>query len=733
MFKCSKNWGECQTDGCIYPSYWKLIFSNVSGTLHCHISSAERSLPVKTFLSLLTFCFITIAAANGVGVINAGTGIYTKLIASVVSVSVENQVAVITTHQAFKNILASDQTVKYAFPLPEGASALKLRWYINGVWTTAVFSSSPQDTSLPGGGGMITPNLKLYLGATPLYFPISGTLKKDSMLFVELTYVQLLPYKNGNVNFSYPNDYRLIQSASVDSQTFSFSVNSQRTIDSIKSLSHTGAIIQNTGNTAMVIWKNIEGFADQNYLIRYTLRTSELGLFSMSTNLPDSLGYFAFIAEPNPQNSGNILKKVFTLIIDRSGSMGWENKMAQALNAARFIVNNFNEGDKFNILDFDDVATSYRPAHVLYNNQTKDSALLYVNQIYARNGTDIANAFVKAIPQFATTADSTTANIIIFLTDGQATVGITSTELILAKISSLLILSERKITIFTFGIGSDVNQQLLSLIASRNNGIAEFLGNDELEQRITEFYLRIRNPVLVNTTLQFSSPNIREVYPNPLPNLYKGEQMLVTGIYAKTPPVDLTLNGTAFGKPVSYQYSLTLSDTAVTSNQFLPKIWAKKKIENLLVQYYSATSGSAQADSIKKQIVALSVSYGVISPFTSFSSPGGSSSVEPGSDVAADGMPNSYRIDGNFPNPFNPSTTLMFTVTDDLRHDVFIRFYNMLGQLVDQLSVRLDGAGQYSVIWTAKDRFGAALPSGTYIAVIDFGERLLAHKMMLMK
>ncbi|MDP1676356.1 MAG: VWA domain-containing protein [Bacteroidota bacterium] len=683
---------------------------------------------IPFFLFVFTF---TIVQANGVGVINASTGVYAKMTASVITATVDNQVAIISAKQTFKNILATEQIIKYAFPLPEGASGLNLRWYLNGVWSTAVFSSTPQDTSLPGGGGTILQNLKTYLGATPLYFGIPDKLKKDSVLIVELTYVQLLTYKNGNVDFSYPNDYRLIQTVSVDSQYINFSINSQRTIDSVTSLNHSGAIIQNSGNLASIIWKKIEGLANANFQFRYTLRSTELGLFGLSTNLPDSLGYFAFIIEPNPNASVDILKKVFTLIIDRSGSMSG-TKMIQAKNGASFIVNNLNEGDKFNLIDFDDIITSFRPKHVLFTAQTRDSALQYIAQVDARGMTNISGAFETAIPQFSFSADSTTANIIIFLTDGQATAGLINTQDILNKIQTLSITLERKVAIFAFGIGADVNTQLLSLISSQNNGVSEFLGNDELEKRITDFYLKIRNPVLVNTTMTLASNKVREVFPNPLPNLYKGEQMLVTGIYSQTPPIDLTLKGTAFGKPVTYNYSLTLSDTAIAKNQFLPKIWAKKKIENLLVKYYNLQIGSAQADSVKKQIIALSVSYGVISPFTSFSNPGNVQSVEGSSTKNQTNQPTTFRIDGNFPNPFNPSTTLRFTVASDVQKIVQIRIYNSLGQMVDELFVSVNGSGTYSIVWNAKTKFGI-LPSGAYVAVFDFGTTLLAHKMLLMK
>ncbi len=150
------------------------------------------------FLILFMFTFSNVYS-NGVGVVNASLGTYLKLTSSNINVSVELQVSVTKTTQLFLNNLGSDKLVTYAFPLPLGASATGLRWKINGEWFLAPISPSPQDTTLPGG--TMNQNLRSFLGATPLFFPITQLLKADSSLIVELTYVQLLSYDFGNVYF----------------------------------------------------------------------------------------------------------------------------------------------------------------------------------------------------------------------------------------------------------------------------------------------------------------------------------------------------------------------------------------------------------------------------------------------------------------------------------------------------------------------------------------------------
>ncbi|MBS1493489.1 MAG: VWA domain-containing protein [Bacteroidetes bacterium] len=678
-----------------------------------------------SFLTILCFTASQVFA-NGVGVVNASTGIYLKLTGTKINTSVESQISTTVTTQTFQNSLGADKIVSFAFPLPEGASATGLRWKVNGTWYQAPIAPRPQDTTLPGG--TMNVNLKAYLGNTPMFFGIPQQVKKDSTLLVELTYVQMLAYDFGSVYYDYPNDYHLIQTATIESQELTFNLTSPRTIDSIRLVS-TNPLTQlsNNGNNAVVISNQYNAAATVNYKIKYSLNSSQLGLFSYSTlipnsQLPDSLGgFFTFIAEPNPGSTSSIIKKVFTLIVDRSGSMSG-TKITQAVNAAKFIVNNLNPGDKFNIVDFETNVYSFRSQHVLYTTQTRDSALTYVNNITAGGSTNISGAFSTAVPQFAAANDST-ANIIIFFTDGQPTVGITETTALLNHVHTLITSTETKIFLYSFGIGTDVNQQLLTLMSSQNNGYSEFLLDGELESRITNFYLRIKNPVLLSPTISFNSGGITNVCPNPLPNLYIGQQMIVSGRYTTTGPVTVTLSGRAFNQPVSYQYTFNRVDTAATRYQFLTKIWAKQKIDYLLIQYYALTPGTPQALAIKQQIINISIGYGVISPFTSFGNPTHVNNENENVNIAG-----TYKLLGNYPNPFNPTTTIKFIVNKNITGVYFVKIYNQIGQLVDIIQFNVNGKGIYETKWNA-----AKFSSGIYYYRVELEGEALIGKMVLMK
>jgi Ca-activated chloride channel family protein len=684
---------------------------------------------INTLAALLVFC--SIASGHGVAIKNAGTSVYFRLTSSNQVVTVYDQVATTVTTQVFKNLTGSPSVVKYAFPLHEEASATSLRWKVNGIWQTAIFAPAPQDTTFPGGG---TPNLNLmtYLGTNPLLFEVPDTVAVDSTLVVEFSYVELLPYSFGTVHFSYPNDYHLIQTTGLAEQNFHFVLESQRVIDSISFTGISGATITNTGSHAEISYVVYEMPAVQDYGVSYSLALNTMGLYGYSTYLPDSLmvcdslgnGFFTFIVEPQPDTT-QVIQKVFSLVIDRSGSM-MGDKMEQAKEAATFIVNHLNPGDYFNLIAFDDVVLSFRPDHVPCNTANKQAAISFINSLYANGMTDISGALHTTIEDYAGN-DTTVANIVIFLTDGQPTAGIISTSGILQSIQNDLTFYEvQYLMINTFGIGMDVNQQLLSQIASQNNGLCQFLLNNELQELISQFYLMICNPVLLNTGITFDPPIVSEAYPDPLPYLYIGQQLILAGRYDTilTTPLHITLTGQAFGQVQAYDYYITLSDSMITDYLFTTKIWAIKKIDYLYIQYFTYPTGSAQADSIKDLIINISMCYNVSSPFTHFGS-----NPPVGIEEASIRVNTSQSVVA-FPNPFLHSVAFTFETTEALTTPVKIVIFNSEGKLITTLWVECPSPGQYTVTWDGKDTGGNEVPEGLYIYTLAFPDKNIQGKLL---
>ena len=102
--------------------------------------------------------------------------------------------------------------------------------------------------------------------------------------------------------------------------------------------------------------------------------------------------------------------------------------------------------------------------------------------------------------------------------------------------------------------------------------------------------------------------------------------------------------------------------------------------------------------------------------------------VQPSSGVISDIVPTEFSLANNYPNPFNPTTTISFSIPTQL--DVGLNIYNVMGQLVANVTKgRLD-AGTYNVQWNGRDHSGNTLPSGLYFYELDGGKQFRTIKKM---
>ncbi len=92
---------------------------------------------------------------------------------------------------------------------------------------------------------------------------------------------------------------------------------------------------------------------------------------------------------------------------------------------------------------------------------------------------------------------------------------------------------------------------------------------------------------------------------------------------------------------------------------------------------------------------------------------------------------NLTELKGNYPNPFNPQTTIRFSVRESA--PVSIEIYNVKGQLVKTLLSEVKSAGEHSVIWKGTDNNNRPVSSGVYFYKMNAGKYSSTKKMIMMK
>lgn len=94
-------------------------------------------------------------------------------------------------------------------------------------------------------------------------------------------------------------------------------------------------------------------------------------------------------------------------------------------------------------------------------------------------------------------------------------------------------------------------------------------------------------------------------------------------------------------------------------------------------------------------------------------------------------VPKEFVLNQNFPNPFNPSTTIRYEVPSETR--VTIKVYNLLGQEVKTLLDAVKGSGRYEIQWDGKNKSGKEVASGVYLYRLQADKFVKTRKMLLIK
>ena len=409
---------------------------------------------------------------------------------------------------------------------------------------------------------------------------------------------------------------------------------------SVYSPTHEVSIKRTTDRTATVSWEAKEGRVPTDFLLYYgTAQHTPVGLSLLAYNvsLPHAQtavytpgmsegkrdsGYFLLLAAPTLMQPGQVAPpRRLVLTLDRSGSMGGD-KIDQARNALIYVLKRLRPQDQFNVLTFSDSVDKFSDAGLLPATPANITrALAFVRDIRAEGSTNIDEALQATLKQFPT-ADDGRSNMTIFLTDGLPTVGETNQNKITE--AARLLSRPRHVRLFDFGVGYDVDVPFLDRLAEANRGDSDYVRPEEdIEAKVSRFYEKVASPVLTDLHLQLAGAATTETYPRPsdLPDLFAGSQLLIAGRYTGSGPVTATLTGTVNGKPASYTLSAALP-TLAAQNDFLPRLWATRKIASLLdairLRQSDSSNGSAEDPALVSEIVRLSKEYGVITPYTSF-------------------------------------------------------------------------------------------------------------------
>lgn len=374
-------------------------------------------------------------------------------------------------------------------------------------------------------------------------FPIPPKTEKR----VEIEYSQILRSEQGLVRYVYPLNTEKFSPKLLANVSVNVSIKSNAAINAIYSPSHTVNIARNGQYAAEVGYEDKDVRPDRDFVLYYSIAQDEIGLNLVSYRESGEDGHFVMLVAPPVEiDESSVIAKDVILVLDVSGSMQG-SKIVQAKSALSYVLDHLNPNDRFNIVTFSTGTNRY--AASLRSASSRGDASTFVSRIVAGGSTDINRALLEAVNG----ADQERPTIVIFLTDGLPTTGETNTQKIIANVSSA---APKNVRLFTFGVGDDVNTTLLDTLAQGLRGASGYVRSAEkIDEIVSAFYAKVATPVLSDISVDWDGVAVYDVLPYPMPDLFAGSQLVVTGRYRVGGDATITLRGMINGVPQTFRYS----------------------------------------------------------------------------------------------------------------------------------------------------------------------------------
>ena len=536
-----------------------------------------------------------------------------------VNVAIDNQICKTTIDQVFLNEYSSDLEGTYIFPLSPDAMPDKFFLYsgkekFEGKILTRdeakdIYERIVRQRRDPG--------ILEYIGKNMFQariYPIPANGEKR----IGLEYSEILKSDNNLIKYVYPLNTEKFSNKPLDDVEINVKIKSKEPLKTIYSPSHEIKVEKTDDYNATVSFKDKNIKPNTDFILYYSVSRDDIGLNLLTYNADKEDGYFLLMAAPKVKAENNdIGSKNVVFAIDVSGSMAGQ-KIEQAKSALEFCLNNLNAKDKFNIIAFSDDVQKYEEELIPATSKEIKKAVDFTRKLMSMSGTNINDAVTSAITMLGKQKGT---NIIIFLTDGEPTVGETDPERILTNINNTNYNKSNNFSrVFIFGVGFDVNIHFLDKMAQKHKGVAEYVRPEEnIEVKVSSLYSKVSNPVLTDLKIDFADQKVYDVFPRQYPDIFKGSQLLVVGRYreqahhGKISKTKITLSGNVAGKRKEFILDTKINLQA-DKEDYLPRLWAARKIGFLLDEIRL----KGQVKELVEEVVRLSKKYGIITEYTAF-------------------------------------------------------------------------------------------------------------------
>ncbi len=579
---------------------------------------------IKVMSAVLLTLFTQFVQASGL--IKPKSAQYNDLTiqSHLVDVVIEDTYATTTIVQEFFNPNDVDLETIYSFPVPKDAIVGEFIYWINGQPVIAEAVKKEQAEKIyqeqkAQGNSVATAAKDSFKTFDITVYPVPA---KQSVK-IQLVYMQNITLDHGVGRYVYPMEEGGVDEQKeafwsrnnvVESQfEFNVTMRSSYPVDAIRLPKHPQATItqtnadtwqalissQNSENESqsfrldqdiVVYWRHVEGLPGRVDMVAY--RDSE----------QSNKGTVKLTFTPGDDLTAIHQERDWVFVLDRSGSM--TGKYATLVEGVRQGLSRLPAEDRFKVIAFDDFPTELTSGYLNVNENNVNKVLNEVETLGVGGGTNLYAGLSKALSGL----DSDRPTGLILVTDGVANVGVTE------KKGFLKLLSKYDVRLFTFVMGNSANEPLLNSMTQISNGFAQNVSNsDDIQGQLLQATSKINHEAYRNIKLDIDGVKIKNLTPQEISSLYRGEQLSLFGHYFKAGKVNVTLTAKKGAETKKYTTEITLPQQD-TRNPELERLWAFSAIQDM--QKKQDYLGVQDGD-IEQAITDIALEYGLLTDYTS--------------------------------------------------------------------------------------------------------------------
>ncbi|XP_063073765.1 inter-alpha-trypsin inhibitor heavy chain H2 [Engraulis encrasicolus] len=361
-----------------------------------------------------------------------------------------------------------------------------------------------------------------------------------------------------------------------------------------------------------------ESAIDGVFTVRYDVeRENNAGELQVSD------GHFVHFFAPKNLSP---LSKNIVFVIDVSGSM-WGLKMKQTVEAMQAILDDLTIDDYFSIIDFNHNVRCWSDELVPGSSIQIEDAKKYVQNIKPNGGTNINEALQRAVQMLVKASnqgliDQRSVSMIILVSDGDPTVGEIKLSNIQKNVKRIM---REEFSLFSLGIGFDVDYDFLERIAMDNRGVAQRIyANHDAADQLRAFYSQVSSPLLRRITIQFPEGSVSDVTQSNFDKFFSGSELVVAGKLQTTgfPTLHSFTTASAATMDLTLQAETDIDELDPILDQqqhsvtgFARQMWAYITINQLLAERALAPNAQKKR-TITQRILGLAVEHQFVTPLT---------------------------------------------------------------------------------------------------------------------